>query len=109
MKSRIQEAKDLPGGLVFPGLDTDAPYSSKLSARSALYTDLQLLLDDRPEALTAEEYRRLVLDANCLSRGSSVCPSKDLVRTAETLPSRADFLRSRKGSSDPLGRLSPTY
>ena len=76
MKSRIQEAKDLPRGLVLPGLDTDAPYSSKLSARSALYTDLQLLLDDRPEPLTAEEYRRLVLDANCLSRGSSAARQK---------------------------------
>lgn len=64
------------GGLVVPGLDADAPYSSRLSARSALYTDLQLLLDGRLEALTSEEYRNLVIDGNCLARGSRAAREK---------------------------------
>ena len=53
IKPHIQEAKEIATGLVLPGLDVGAPYSSKLSARSALYTDLQLLLDGRPKPLTA--------------------------------------------------------
>ncbi len=72
----IQEAKERATDLVLPGLDVGALYSSKLSARSALYTDLQLLLDGRPKPLTAEEYRKLVLDGNCLSRGSSAARQK---------------------------------
>lgn len=76
MKPRSHESKESSRSLIVPGLDAEAPYSSKLSARSALYTDLQLLLDDRPEPLTADEYRRLVLDGNCLSRGSSAAREK---------------------------------
>jgi hypothetical protein len=53
-----------------PALDLRTPYSSRLSARSALYTDLQLLLDDRPQPLPVEEYRSLVVDENCLNRSS---------------------------------------
>ena len=54
-----------------PALDPRTAYSSRLSARSALYTDLQLLLADRPEALPVEEYRSLVVDENCLTRSST--------------------------------------
>jgi len=54
-----------------PGLARFAPYLSRLSARSALYTDLRLLLDDRSTPLASERYRSLVLDKNCLSRGSA--------------------------------------
>jgi hypothetical protein len=36
------------GGAVVPALDSGTAYSSRLSARSALFTDLQLLLDDLP-------------------------------------------------------------
>jgi hypothetical protein len=53
-----------------PGLAPQAPYSSRLSARSALYTDLRLLLDDREHALTSDHYRSLVVEENCLARGS---------------------------------------
>lgn len=59
-----------------PALDPHAPYSSRLSARSALFTDLQLLLDRRSAALTSEAYRRLVVDENCLSRSSTTARQK---------------------------------
>lgn len=59
----------IPDGV--PGLDLRALYSSRLSARSALFTDLQLLLDDRPEALRSDDYRKLVIEENCLNRSSS--------------------------------------
>ena len=60
----------------FPGLTPEAPYSSRLSARSALYTDLRLLLDDREQALAAEDYRSLVVEENCLARGSVAARKK---------------------------------
>ena len=44
-----------------PALDTSAPYTSRLSARSALYTDLCLLLDGTGGAVQSEDYRRLVI------------------------------------------------
>lgn len=53
-----------------PGLASGEPYSSRLSARSALYTDLRLLLDGREQALASEDYRCLVVKENCLARGS---------------------------------------
>ena len=52
------------------GLASAAPYSSRLSARSALYTDLRLLLDGCGNALPSRDYRRLVIEENCLARGS---------------------------------------
>lgn len=53
-----------------PGLASGALYFSRLSARSALYTDLRLLLDDREKVLASDAYRSLVIEENCLSRGS---------------------------------------
>lgn len=53
-----------------PGLNPEAPYFSRLSARSALYTELQLLFDDHPAALSAKAYRSLVINENCLARAS---------------------------------------
>lgn len=53
-----------------PALDQDAKYFSRLSARSALYTDLRLLLDGLQEPLPAGSYRELVLDGNRLVRSS---------------------------------------
>ncbi len=52
------------------GLDARAPYFSRLSARSALYTELRLLLDDRPQAMAVGTYRSLVIEENCLARSS---------------------------------------
>lgn len=55
---------------LIPALNVRSPYSSRMSARSALYTDLRLLLDGREDALTAAEYRTSVIVDNCLSRQS---------------------------------------
>lgn len=60
----------------FPGLMPEAPYSSRLSARSALYTELRLLLDGRERALASDEYRALVVAENCLARGSAAARKK---------------------------------
>jgi len=43
---------------VATALAAQAPYSSRLSARSAPCTDLQVLLDDRPQALSSDPYRK---------------------------------------------------
>jgi hypothetical protein len=66
---------DILGGRKFsltniPGLNPEAPFFSRLSARSALYTELQLLLDRQPTALPARAYRSLVIDENFLARPS---------------------------------------
>ena len=55
----------------FPAVDGDAPYVSRLSARSALYTDLRLLLDCAGPRLPNVGWRALVLDKNCLRRPSA--------------------------------------
>lgn len=64
------------GGALVPALDSRTAYSSRLSARSALFTDLQLLLDDLPGPLNSEEYRRLVIEENVLTRPSSAARKK---------------------------------
>ncbi len=50
--------------LQVPALAPCASYVSRLSARSALYTELRLLLGGRARALSTEEYRSCVLDDN---------------------------------------------
>lgn len=60
------EAKQLPP----PGLDPATPYYSRLSARSALYTDLCLLLDAASGPLQALDFRHMVIEQNCLARSS---------------------------------------
>src|SRR5271166_2380390 len=67
---------DVAGSPVVPALDPSTPYSSRLSARSALFTDLQLLLDDRSEPFTSEQYRTLVVEENCLARPSAAARRK---------------------------------
>ena len=62
--------------VTIPAFDPEAPYVSRLSARSALYTELRLLLDDHERALKPEEYRGLVIEANCLARKSSLTRRK---------------------------------
>ena len=62
---------DVNEGQVAPALDPRAPYTSRLSARSALYTDLQILLDGRSQPLSLDEYRRLVIEENRLARSST--------------------------------------
>lgn len=58
------------------GLDPGGLCLARLSARSALYTDLQVLLQARTELLPASDYRRAVVDENVLSRGSVAARKK---------------------------------
>jgi hypothetical protein len=62
--------------VIVPGFDSNAPYVSRLSARSALYTELRLLLDGHSHALRPQEYRSLVTDENCLGRSSAAARAK---------------------------------
>jgi len=62
--------KDTKSSFV-PALAKNAPYYSRLSARSALYTDFRLLLEGRSHALPTRDYRSLVVKENCLARGSA--------------------------------------
>jgi hypothetical protein len=66
----------LAGSVKIPGLDCGAPYTSRLSARSALYTEFHLLLDGQSAALPLREYRGRVVDDNCLSRSSASARQK---------------------------------
>ena len=59
-----------------PGLDPASPYFSRLSARSALYTDLAVLLDAAETPLGVNGFRRLVVDENALARSSEAARSK---------------------------------
>lgn len=63
-------------GTQVPGLSSEAGLVARLSARSALYTDLQVLLHFRPQAMTLAEYRRAVLEENALARGSDAARKK---------------------------------
>jgi hypothetical protein len=54
-----------------PGLDPEAPYFSRLSARSALYTEFRLLLEAQGSALSSAEYRKRVIEDKCLARSSA--------------------------------------
>lgn len=91
-----------------PALDTRTAYTSRLSARSALFTDLQLLLDDRPQPLPTEEYRRLVVEENCLNRPSTAARKKlwEELRKRYLLDRRqplyeAFWIEWRRSKSDP--------
>jgi hypothetical protein len=57
--------------IVVPGLDPGAKYVSRLSTRSALYTDLQILLEQGSECLSVEKYKSLVVEENCLARSTT--------------------------------------
>jgi bacteriophage exclusion system BrxA-like protein len=61
---------------VAPALDATAPYFSRLSARSAMYTELHQLLDARREFLSLRGYRALVLEENVLGRSTSSARNK---------------------------------
>lgn len=65
-----------PSRCQVPGLDPAAPYFSRLSARSALFTDLAVLLDAAQPPLDVEGFRKLVIDDNALARGSAAARRK---------------------------------
>jgi len=58
------------------GLDSGASYSSRLSARSALYTEFHQLLDAEDHALSSAEYRWRVVDDNRLAKPSMAARAK---------------------------------
>jgi hypothetical protein len=58
------------------GLADDARCLARLSSRSALYTDLQVLLEAKPGRLSLAEYRQAVLAENALARGSVAARKK---------------------------------
>lgn len=64
---------ECPG--LIPALDPSAPYTSRLSARSALYTDLHVLLEARETPLSSS-FRSLVIDENRLVRKSVAARQK---------------------------------
>jgi hypothetical protein len=59
-----------------PGLDARGPYLSRLSARSALYTDLSVLLRMVNGASDRDALRSLVVTDNVLTRPSSAARAK---------------------------------
>lgn len=59
-----------------PGLNPSSVYASRLSSRSALFTELHLLLDCECIARPSNEYRALVLADNKLLRTSSSARAK---------------------------------
>ena len=61
-------------GLI-PALNPRAPYTSRLSARSALYTDLHMLLGAGGPPLPSS-FRSLVVEENCLGRRSVAARQK---------------------------------
>ena len=69
---RLMEGDSGPVRALEPG----APYSSRLSARSALYADLHVLLDTKCEPPSAAAYRSLVIDDNCIARKSAAARRK---------------------------------
>ncbi len=72
-ESKLRESKTL-----IPALDPKAPYLSRLSSRSALYTDLQILLEAATEKsdLAKADYKALILEENCLTRSSASARAK---------------------------------
>ena len=68
----------LSGGDFGPvrALEPKAPYSARLSARSALYADLHVLLDATCEPLSSAAYRTLVVGDNCVARKSVAARGK---------------------------------
>lgn len=62
--------------VLVPGLDPATAYTSRLSARSALYTELHLLLEGEQAALSSAEYRSLVVAENKVLRPSASSRSR---------------------------------
>lgn len=59
-----------------PALDAATPYFSRLSARSALFTELHLLFDGENEPHSPLRYRALIIEENKLSRASAAARRK---------------------------------
>ena len=57
-------------------LEASSLYSARLSARSALYADLHVLLDTTCEPLSSAAYRSRAVDENCVARKSVAARGK---------------------------------
>ena len=99
---------------LIPALNPNAPYVSRLSARSALYTDLHVLLD-ASETLLSTSFRSLVIDENCLVRDSVAARKKIWTELKSRYildtehPLFAAFLKEWRGSGSEAERGLTTY
>lgn len=73
-RTTLDKPNETPAVLI-PAL-AGGPYSSRLSARSALYTDLGHLLEAAQGAGPTPDYRGLVIDENCLAKSSEASRRK---------------------------------
>ena len=62
--------------LIIPGLKSESKYTARLSTRSALYSDMRLLLEGISVPLSGHAFRRLVLEENRLARSSTSARTK---------------------------------
>jgi len=62
--------------LIIPGLKSESKYTARLSTRSALYSDMRLLLEGIRDPLPGNAFRRLVLEENRLARASTSARTK---------------------------------
>jgi hypothetical protein len=76
MMARTAELKTNGVHASVAGLDPSAPFTSRLSSRSALFTEFHQLIDGASEALPSAEYRKLVVDANRLAKPSKAAREK---------------------------------
>ncbi|MBK8058265.1 MAG: DUF1819 family protein [Gemmatimonadetes bacterium] len=76
MNISMLAARSAGSGATIPGLDRNARYSSRLSARSALYSDFHQLMASEDRPLASAEYRRRVVDENRLAKRSVAAREK---------------------------------
>ena len=88
-------------------LESSAPYSARLSARSALYADLQVLLDATREPQSSTAYRSLVIDDNCVARKSVCGAAEDLEGAEGAVHPRRAGTRSSPGFCRNGGGAAP--
>jgi len=65
-----------PNPIPIAALDLGKKYVSNLATRTAMYTELRLLLDAQTKTLSSPEYRDLIVRQNVLSRSSSSAREK---------------------------------
>lgn len=68
---RRESAAQSNGQNLVVSLNPKAPYFSRLSAQSALYTDFRILLDAASQPMKSNDFRELVVERNVLSRPST--------------------------------------
>lgn len=74
LDNEVQSADN--ASLSLPALTPGARYSSRLSARSALYSELRILLGGSSSPKSAAEYRSMVFHDNVLAKRSSQARAK---------------------------------